>query len=307
MFVVRLIYWHPCSTQGLSTLRVVLIKSYVIEELQSWGLWHPFVIFSSAFWLIMPLTMPVLAAPVTCFVAFSCVHSIGVAWTFDWRGGSISITWRIKRTSVQEPEYWVQIMYFILPSWRFVVVRTCEKLFFSFGCGCVGFTVMIEHWVQFVYFRFIVQTYCIDVLRERVEQHIFRLRETCPTVSWLIGMRIRKSVHYFDIKVTMNISNLLPSDKKNIFHCHEHIKFQYYTSHSTNRLIQWMLVSSLRFSNSCGRNSGKQSVIHGPWQPLLFSETGHESFVFWMSKAMAVRHWTTASATLTLVSDCQIG
>ena len=73
---------------------------------------------------------------------------------------------------------------------------------------------MIENWVQFVYFRFIVQIYCIDVLRERVEQQIFRLRETCPTVSWLIGMRIHKSVHDFDIKDTMNISSLLPSDKQ---------------------------------------------------------------------------------------------
>ena len=97
-----------------------------------------------------------------------------------------------------------------------MVVRTCEKLFFSFGCGCVGFTVMIENWVQFVYFRFIVLIDCMDVLCERVEQHIFRLRETCPTVSWLIGMHIRKSVHDFDIKVTMNISSLLPSDKKHI-------------------------------------------------------------------------------------------
>ena len=94
-----------------------------------------------------------------------------------------------------------------------MVVRTCEKLLFSFGCGCVGFTVMIQIWVQFVYFRFIVLTYCIDVVRERVEQHIFRLRETCPTVSWLIGMRIRKSVHDFHFKVTINISSLLPSDK----------------------------------------------------------------------------------------------
>ena len=132
-----------------------------------------------------------------------------------------------------------------------MVVWIFEKLFFSFGCGCVGLTVMIENWVQFVYFRFIVQIYCIDVLHERVEQHIFRLRETCPTVSWFIGKRIRKSVHGFDITVMMNISSLWPSDK-NIFHCHEHIKFQNYTSHSTNHLIQWMLVSGLRFSNSCG-------------------------------------------------------
>ena len=93
-------------------------------------------------------------------------------------------------------------------------MRTCEKFLFLFGCGCVGFAVMIENWVQFVYFRFIVQIYCIDVLRERVEQQIFRLRETCPTVSWLIGKRIHKSVHDFDIKATMNISSLLPSDKE---------------------------------------------------------------------------------------------
>ena len=43
------------------------------------------------------------------------------------------------------------------------------------------------------------------------------------------------------------------------------------------------------------------SLIRGLWQPLAFSETGLVSLVFVMSRAMAVRHWTTASATLSLI------
>ena len=50
-------------------------------------------------------------------------------------------------------------------------------------------------------------------------------------------------------------------------------------------------------------------VISDPWTlaaPGIFRDWARV-VCFLMSKAMAVRQWTIASATLTLLSDCQIG
>ena len=50
-------------------------------------------------------------------------------------------------------------------------------------------------------------------------------------------------------------------------------------------------------------------AIGGPWSlaaPHIFRDWARV-VCFLMSKAMAIRNWTTASATLTLISDYQIG
>ena len=67
------------------------------------------------------------------------------------------------------------------------------------------------------------------------------------------------------------------------------------------KALQWISALDLFCGRLCASHIGMSSLIRGLWQPLACSETGLVSFVFLMPRAMAVRHWTTASATLSLI------
>ena len=67
------------------------------------------------------------------------------------------------------------------------------------------------------------------------------------------------------------------------------------------KALQWISALDLFCGRLCASHIGMSSLIRGLWQPLAFSEIGLVLLAFFMSRAMAVRHWTTASATLSLI------